>query len=391
MAEADVLTRTPSRAGPAVRPARPGAVARLLDWREAEEISADWEDLSRVSLEPNPFFEPAFALTLAQHAPTERQPRFLTVREASGAGRLIGLFVLDCGGVQSWSSPFVALGSPLLRQGCAQDALDAALAWVRAQGRERAGFLHTHIDARGPTARAILSHAVRNGLPVQEFDRRWRAALLRDGAGRMREVAGKRRKELGRLFRRLQEKGEATFATATSVRDVRGAVEWFLTLEGEGWKGERGTALVCNPVLATFARAALRRMAGLSRCRVDILKLDGRPIAVGLVFLSGDRAFFWKIAFDEAYAAFSPGAQLTAEIARKLAQDRSINMADSCALPGHPMIDAVWVDRREIVDLYVGARDLGSFQRAVQIELSRRNLRRMAKTAFLTLTGRKES
>ncbi|MFN3889756.1 MAG: GNAT family N-acetyltransferase [Beijerinckiaceae bacterium] len=392
MSEASTLTGAPeSAARPKIADAHPAAIARLVNWRDAEDMSAEWEELGRFSLDPNPFFEPAFALSLAQHAPQERRPRFLAIRETTGAQRLIGLFALDCSGEQSWKSPFVALGSPLLRRGCAREALDAALSWLRVHAMDSAGIFHTRMDARGATCRAILSHAVRNGLPVQEFDRRERAAMVRDEKGVMREVAGKRRKELGRLLRRLQDKGEVTFATAASIPDVRNAVETFLALEGRGWKGERGTALVCNPVLATFTRAAMRRLAGLSRCRVETMMLDGKPVAAGLVLLSQDQAFFWKIAFDEVFAAYSPGAQLTVEIARKLAQDPSVNVADSCAVPDHPMIDHLWVERREIVDIFVGSGDQRAFQRAVQMEQARRSLRRIAKSAFLTLTGRRAS
>ena len=392
MVEAETIMAPPSMQLEAVKSVETqAAVASLLTWQEAEAISAEWEELGRAALEPNPFFEPAFALSLAQHGAIERRPRFLAVREATGQRRLIGLFILDCTGAASWKSPFIALGTPLLRQGCAQTALDAALAWLRFQGRRSAGFSHTRMDARGPTCRAILAHAVRNHLPVQEFDRRQRAAMVRDDEGVMREVAGKRRKELARLLRRLEEKGVVTFSTARSVPDVRNAVETFLALEGQGWKGERGTALVCNPFLATFTRAAMRRLAGLSRCRVETMKLDDKPIAIGLVLQSRDHAAFWKIAFDETYAAYSPGAQLTLAIARDFAKDAEVNVADSCAIPDHPMIDHLWVDRREIIDVFVGTGDLGLFQRAVQKEHARRNLRRIAKSAFLTLTGRRSN
>ena len=390
VAEADTLIRAPDHGRASSAPkVKPAAVARILDWRAAEDISAEWEELSRASLDPNPFFEPAFALSLAQHAPQEHRPRFLAVRETAATNRLIALFLIDSSGARTWKSPFVAFGSPLLRRGCAQDALDAALAWLHTQ--KGVGFFHSQLDARGPTCCAILSHAVRNNLPVQEFDRRQRAAMMRDDKGVMREVTGKRRKELARLLRRLQEKGEVSFRSATSIPDVRNAIETFLTLEGQGWKGERGTALVCNPVLATFTRTAMRRMAGLSQCRVDMMLLDGKAIAVGLVLLSHDQAFFWKIAFDEDYGFCSPGAQLTLSLGHSLAQDEAVTLADSCALPDHPMIDHLWVDRREMIDLFVGSGDLVQFQRAVQKEQTRRNLRRIAKSAFLTLTGRRVS
>ena len=46
---------------------------------------------------------------------------------------------------------------------------------------------------------------------------------------------------------------------------------------------------------------------------LDALTVDGRPVAMGIVLRSRDRAFFWKIAYDEAFAAQSPGVQLALE------------------------------------------------------------------------------
>ena len=60
-------------------------------------------------------------------------------------------------------------------------------------------------------------------------------------------------------------------------------------------------------------------------------------------------------------------------------------------MPDHPMIDHLWTGRREIIDVLVGGGDLALFERAVQMEQARRSLRRIAKSAFLSLTGRSAS
>lgn len=369
-------------------PACPEAVARVLEWHEADSISAEWRELSQSCAEPNPFLEPAFALSLAQHCASERRPRFLEVRESAGERRLTGLFALDRSGACSWNSPFVPLHSPLLRRGVVRPALSAAFAWLAANSRN-SGFLFSRLDARGPTCRAILIQALRNGLPVQEFNRHKRAALAPCEDGVAHQATGKRRKELARLLRRLQDKGEVSFSSATKPSDVRNAVERFLELEGAGWKGRRGTALVCNPMLSTFTRTALRRLADHSRCRIETMHFNGKPIATGVVLVSQDHAAFWKIAFDEEFAAYSPGAQLTLEIGRNLVRDHGVRLADSCAIPDHPMIDHLWRDRREMIDIFVGGRDPAVFEREVQMEYARRGLRRVAKSAYLTLTGRR--
>lgn len=369
-------------------PARPAAVAQVMEWHEANSISAEWEELSQSCVEPNPFLEPAFALSLAQHCAPERRPRFLTVREAAGERRLTGLFALERSGACSWNSPMIPLHSPLLRRGAVRPALSAAFTWLD-ENSASSGFLFTRLDARGPTCRAILIQALRNGLPVQEFSRHKRAALAPGEDGEAQQASGKRRKELARLLRRLQDKGAVTFSSARKPSDVRNAVERFLELEGAGWKGRKGTALVSNPMLSTFTRSALRRLADDNRCRIETMHFNGRPIAMGVVLVSQDHAAFWKIAFDENFAAYSPGVQLTLEIGRNLVRDPGVRLADSCAIPDHPMIDHLWRDRREMIDLFVGGRDPAAFEREVQIEYARRGLRRVAKSAYLTLTRRR--
>jgi hypothetical protein len=42
-----------------------------------------------------------------------------------------------------------------------------------------------------------------------------------------------------------------------------------------------------------------RRLSREGKCRIDALTVDGRPVAMGIVLRSRDRAFFWKIAYDE--------------------------------------------------------------------------------------------
>lgn len=119
------------------------------------------------------------------------------------------------------------------------------------------------------------------------------------------------------------------------------------------------------------------------------MHFNGKPIASAVVLVSQDHAAFWKIAFDEEFAAYSPGAQLTLEIGRNLVRDPGVRLADSCAIPDHPMIDHLWRDRREMIDLFVGGRDPAAFEREVQIEYAKRGLRRVAKNAYLTLTRRR--
>ena len=66
---------------------------------------------------------------------------------------------------------------------------------------------------------------------------------------------------------------------------------------------------------------------------------------------AGNRAFYWKTAYDERFAAYSPGVQATLDLSRRLERDPGLSLVDSCAVADHPMIDRAWRDRIELVDL----------------------------------------
>ena len=73
----------------------------------------------------------------------------------------------------------------------------------------------------------------------------------------------------------------------------------------------------------------------------------------GLVSLiSGDAAVTWKIAYDEGYARFSPGAQVMLDAPVALAA-RGVRHVDSLATPGHPLVDHIWKDRGTIGTLII--------------------------------------
>ena len=72
------------------------------------------------------------------------------------------------------------------------------------------------------------------------------------------------RKKLRQHRRRLAEKGALESKVVNETEAVGSAVEEFLRLEAAGWKGRKGTALLCKPADATFTRemvAVWRRKA----------------------------------------------------------------------------------------------------------------------------------
>jgi hypothetical protein len=132
-------------------------------------------------------------------------------------------------------------------------------------------------------------------------------------------------------------------------------------------------ALIQRDARRRFAEAALDALADRGEAMVAELSLDGREIASVILLRSADRAWSWKIAYDEGMARFSPGLQAMTDLTAALLADDTIRFADSCAIPGHPMIDHLWHDRLAMADLMIGVRPGGNFALACRMETMRRD------------------
>jgi CelD/BcsL family acetyltransferase involved in cellulose biosynthesis len=389
-------------AGVETTPAR-SVAAEALDVEQMAPFVADWSDLVSRAVEPNGFLEPGFALEAARHFPARSRPLFVLVWKSAGAGgrRLIGLFPILAPGLslgaattRGWLHKQAALATPLLDRDCAEEAAATLVDWLAAHAPASGAILFPTLPISGPAFAALARAALATGRVWRVLDRRERAVLQPGGDPRelwTRNGSGKALSELRRRRRRLEEAGDLQRRIYSEPADIPRATEEFLTLEASGWKANRG-ALLDQASLATFVRSATRLLAREGKCQIHSLDLNGKPIAMGVVIESGGRSYFWKIAYDEDLRAQAPGVQLVFALTETQTQREDIEMTDSCAIPGHMMIERAWPERLAVCDLMIQAdpQAPARFSAACAAEKSRRRLRAMAKTAFYRLMRRKE-
>lgn len=373
-----------------------------LDVERMDANREAWADLIMRALEPNAFFEPAFAVSAARHLPPKSRPLFIAVwRGASGIEkrRLVALCpilaptpLFGNGVARGWLHKQATLATPLFDRTYAKEAIEALLAWF---AQNRAAVVFPKIPMDGPTFAALTLAAQQGGRQWRVFDRHERAVLFPGGDPDelwTRRTSRKALKELHRLQRRLNELGSLEHRRFSTLEDVRRATENFLALEAAGWKGKRG-AFLRQPSLATFVRSATRLLAREGKCHIHSLELEGRPIAMGIVIKSRGRAYFWKIAYDETLRSQAPGIQLAYALTKTQTAQRDLDMTDSCAIAHHPMIDRVWPDRLAIGDLMIQTRPdrADGFSKVCGREELRRKIRSLVKNAANRLLNRKVS
>ena len=377
----------------------PGARVEIVGLEDVDALEEAWRDLSARALEANVFAEPAFVVNALRHFARSDRLRLLFVWRDESRDRLIGAIVLEfprasvgLGVARVWQSNQAGLAALMLDREMAGPALDAFVDWLALQRPKIIGLFLPSLDEAGPTASAVLALGLRRSAQCHSFGQRSRAVLA-PAAKLARGFEGylpkKRLKEWGRQMRRLRERGDVKFRVASD----EAAVEKFLALEAGGWKGAQHTALGADAGLAAFTRSMLASLARDGKLAIHLMECDGEAVAIGLMLRSGDRAFYWKTAYDESYAEYSPGLQLTLELSRAQQRDSTIAATDSCAIEGHPMIDRLWSARLALVDCALALRPGPAHGLTLWLacEMAKRRLRDVAKRLINPLRGRKRS
>ena len=334
-----------------------------VEWRAIfalEPIAEQWRSLAARALEPNVFYDPAFALAAAPVFGA----RSGAVLVWSKSGTLMGLFPARLAGWRDgalpvavgWTHPYAPLGTPLVDRDEAEPVIVAWLDHLACERAMPALLMLPMLPESGAFAAALNAVLARKRLRSAAFGRHRRALLERSSAQDGQAASARKRKELQRQRRRLEDFGSVTFSAASERDQIVPALEDFLVLEASGWKGVAETAAANDPAVRRFVETAVTALAAQGRVRIDRMVLGGRAIAAAITLRAGDTAWFWKIAHNEGVARFSPGVQLVNELTPNLAAQPGLARVDSCATADHPMIDHMWHGRLALCDRLIAVK-----------------------------------
>lgn len=341
------------------------SVVVIDDFKILEDYVQVWDDLAADALEQNPFYESWMLIPALQAMSAGKDLSVvlvLTVKE--GKPVLCGIFPLEkkqrykklpLSAFSMWQHIYCPLCTPLIRISYARECMNTFLDWL-ASARECALMDFNLVSGDGPFHQLLgdcLTARGASSLEVESYER----AVLRhkESADEYLRAARSRdhRKDLGRKRRRLSELGQLEFNALELGGDIDGWIEEFLQLEASGWKANGAGAFACiqanRDYFVSIAKAAFAK----ERLTMLALRLDGKPVAMKCNFISEPGSFAFKIAFDENYANYSPGVLLEMENINRFHAQRNVEWMDSCAIPDHPMIDRLWLDRRTIKSVLI--------------------------------------
>ena len=329
--------------------------------------------LARSSTDTNPQFESVTLAASMEHLQNGGTTRIALVWSEPGSdGRrlLLGVFPYQAArwhfGVplpvwSIWEHIHSYSGTPLVRTGHEHHAVRRFFGFADQSGAALVRF--PLFEAGGAFDAALEDILAERELGFRETDRHERAFLqsdLSEVAYLSTHIRKKKRKEFARLWNRLSEQGRLELSVHDGGTDPEKWVQRFLTLEAGGWKGRRGTALKMRPGERAWFETVCAGARAQDKLVCTELTLDGRPIAMLTSFRGGEGLYTFKIAFEETYAKYSPGTLLMLKGIGAFLSDGRTRWVDSCAVPGHPMIDHIWAQRRTMRSLSVATRHRAS-------------------------------
>lgn len=324
-------------------------------------LEEGWGDLANVAETPNLFLEPkcvAAALSLYDgrdveiiYASHEQKMIFLSLMEgAKGYAKLPVSFS------QAAAHTHAYLAHPLVRKGYEEEAAMLFCQWIDST-RKRFCFLkNVVLESNFLTALSEVCTAQRRvySVPVA-FSR---AAIRYHGdydTYLNSTLSKKRRKNIGRLYRRLEERGPVSFQQWDASADIDTWLTDFLEMENTGWKKENGTAILCREADINFFEILVKDAATQGNLRFSRLLCGKEAIAYALDIVSTNEAFALKVAYDPAFADYSPGALLEVEVLKRHIADPQISCVDSCTTADNSLVNSLWGERKEIGSLLIGS------------------------------------
>jgi hypothetical protein len=340
---------------------RPSGTGIALDVRtSAAELAGlvpEWEALAAEAAEPNPFYEPWMLLPALEAYGEGEGLRCVAVWQD---GTLAALFPmrLEAGwrhlpvrALRSWRHRNMLFCAPLVRP---RGAAKSILALLRSGLAPLVEF--DWIAADGPFYGALVEAAGEAGLPWMVTDAYARALLARDPRPRFNSNM---KNNLRRWQAKLRAHGEVAPVRLAAGANLAPWMEDFIALEASGWKAKAGSAIACRAEERQFVTAVFREAHRRGRLLVTGLDLAGRPLARHCMLVAGEGAFTFKIAYDEAHAAASPGILAEVENVRQFLETPGLCWVDSNTARENTSYGRVWKERRTMQRVAVGTAGAG--------------------------------
>jgi CelD/BcsL family acetyltransferase involved in cellulose biosynthesis len=283
-----------------------------------------------------------FELLQKQVYPNDTGVRYYFVAEEKSPSMIMPVRLVTKGRiktVESLGNYYTSLYTPLLTNDSNLSDMKLMLA---AATRDHSGahvMRFAPMDPESPAYKGILNELRAIGwIPFQFFSfGNWFLKVNFDWEGYLKKRSANLRSTIKRMSKKFAAEG-GTLEIVTNPEGIEQAIAAFQEVYSESWK-------IPEPY-PDFVPSLIRRLANLGMLRLGIARIQERPIAAQLWIVGENKACIYKVAYNEAFAAYSPGTVLTSHLLQHVIEQDHVKEVDF--LIGDDKYKRIWMsDRRE--------------------------------------------
>lgn len=317
--------------------------------------SEDWSGLLPNALEQNIHYEPPVFHALLQL----QQQEGLQLLMFWFAGKLVGVWPLQANSslplpikqmTSYYNSSHMMTCVPLIHKNYLPTVVGGLLNWLHSESKTGLLTLEEVTD-KSQIWPSLLETAEEMGFLIEKFEEYRRPAMLNHESSYSEylysHTSGKRRNALKRKRKKIEAMGnwrieccdlDSALNTGSPsylsyTDDWQRLLTDMIHVESLSWKARQGSAIAVNPDLKRFVHALCAQAYQARRLYLIVAYLDDRPVASQLGLVESNEVMIYKLGFDDALKAHSPGLLLMHDIVSHIKQAKPEWSIDSCADP----------------------------------------------------------
>lgn len=329
-----------------------------------QSIENEWIALCEAATDRNIFIKPCYIMAslplLARF-----EPNLLIIRCNE---QIIGLLILrrDTGyaklPISFWRTAMhyeQYLGTPLVRAGLENEFAAALCQWLDQAPRNCSFLKLALLRANSKVTKAIIDHCKTEKRQYMRLNQFKRAAIipsLHQNITPETLISQSRRKNINKAMKKLSEQGDVRIERLSKGDDVEEWITDFFNMEDSGWKHERGSSILSCINETYLYRQMIKNALFEENIIFSRLCLDDKVIAYTLDIASGTHSYCLKSAIHQDYRNCSPGVIMEFNTLKYYMTQERYKHIDSCTDPNNMMLNALWPDRKSLLDLVVARK-----------------------------------
>jgi Acetyltransferase (GNAT) domain len=239
--------------------------------------------------------------------------------------------------IRSLSNYYTSLYSPVCTPGAKERHLARIVQHIIATNAPVISFRFDPMDVTANSFRWLERALSANRLyPFRYFCfGNWHLQVTGDWQAYLASRTGSLRSTIKRMEKKFSAQGGQVEVT-TSVDNLERALQHYSAVYAASWK-------VPEP-FQDFVPGLARTVQDRGGLRMAIAYLEGKPVAAQLWVVTQRKASIFKVAYDEAFKAYSPGTLLTASLMRHVIEQDHVTEVDY--LTGDDDYKKTWMSHR---------------------------------------------